>query len=368
MSISSTPLPISTSNETANKEKLIQYTKNDFETILNEGFVYKLKDHVIAIIQQLSEQVGAPEYIKTPQFEKRYVKTEKINYTFTPPPHYKNNGGNNHNQQQRKKYTNYEEVTDEHWENIRNFKATVLAKKEGIDAAIDQVRKHLNKMTKKTYDTLKTKIIDEIKSIINETEQDTPEIIEELNKIGEALFTIASGNSFYSEMYSTLYKELMETFDTGTSSNFMKIIFKNNFEKFRSVFDKFDYCDPIKDYDGFCNNNKTNEKRRALSLFYINLMKLDIIDPEEIIVIIKELQKYILDSINVDGSKNITDELSEILFILITNSSHKLSTYNKETWLSIVSLVKQFSGFKTTQYVSITNKSIFKHLDILDVL
>ena len=46
----------------------------------------------------------------------------------------------------------------------------------------------------------------------------------ELNKIGEALFTIASGNSFYSDMYAKLYKELMELYP------FMTTIFKTNFD------------------------------------------------------------------------------------------------------------------------------------------
>ena len=409
--MATTTLPISNIT-TTHPSPLIQYTKDDFNAILNDGFVYRLDDNIIKIIQTISEQVGAPEYIKTPQFEKRNGKNNDNNESLTNSNYthnyghsthdYKpknnhygknghnnnyNNNNNNNNRHHKQGHNNLKikEITDEDWEAIRKFQATVIAKKEGVDASIDQIRKHLNKMTTKTYNILKNKIIDEIKSITNDTNPDSPEIIEELNKIGDALFNIASGNSFYSEMYATLYKELMESFainDTDNnenttitnknipSSNFMETIFKTNFVKFNSLFDKFDYCDPAKDYDAFCNNNKTNEKRRAISLFYVNLMKLDMISPSNIITIIQGLQQTILDTIQLTDSKNITDELSEILFILITNSSSKIKEVDNDSWNTIINSVKEFSKKKINAELlpSITNKSVFKHMDMIDAI
>ena len=396
--MATTTLPISSVTPTSRSPQLIQYTKHDFDAILNDGFVYGLDADTIKIIQSISDQVGAPEYIKTPQFEKRSERNNNINANDRPSNynqnydnrhnkqqnnHYGKNGYNNHHKQpkyhkQGHNNLKIKEITDEDWEAIRKFQATVIAKKEGVDASIDQIRKHLNKMTTKTYDTLKNKIIDEIKSITNDTNPDSPEIIEELNKIGDALFNIASGNSFYSEMYATLYKELMESFaindadstKSSPSSNFMETIFKTNFVKFNTLFEKFDYCDPVKDYDAFCNNNKTNEKRRAISLFYVNLMKLDMIHSNEIITIIQGLQQTILDTIQLTDSKNITDELSEILFILITNSSSKMKSLNNDSWNTIIDSVKEFSKKKTNPEImpSITNKSIFKHMDMIDAI
>jgi len=408
--MATTTLPISSVTTTSRSPQLIQYTKHDFDAILNDGFVYRLDAETIKIIQTISEQVGAPEYIKTPQFEKRIGRnnddninenTNINNSNSNRPSNYGQNYDNRHNKQQnnhygKNGYNNHhkqhkyhkqghnnlkiKEITDEDWEAIRKFQATVIAKKEGVDASIDQIRKHLNKMTTKTYDTLKNKIIDEIKSITDDTNPDSPEIIEELNKIGDALFNIASGNSFYSEMYATLYKELMESFaindadadnsSSSPSSNFMETIFKTNFVKFNTLFEKFDYCDPVKDYDAFCNNNKTNEKRRAISLFYVNLMKLDMIHSNEIITIIQGLQQTLLDTIKLTDSKNITDELSEILFILITNSSSKMKSLNNDSWNTIIDSVKEFSKKKTNPELmpSITNKSIFKHMDMIDAI
>jgi hypothetical protein len=345
------------------------YTKPDFDRILNEGFSYKLSKDVMDIIQSIADQVGSPEYIKTPQFEKQ---RNNVGNAY--------GGGNAHGNAHGNTYGSSNahgngkkvplklkmmEIADEDWESIRSFQATVLAKKEGVEASIDQIRKHLNKITNKTYDSLREKIITEIKSITTESDISSPEIMVELNKIGDSIFNIASGNSFYSTIYATLYKELMEQFA------FMEVIFKNNFEKFRDLFNKIDYCDPAKDYDTFCLNNKTNEKRRALSLFYVNLMKFAIIKPNDIIRIITDLQIYILASMKNVDCKNIVEELSEVLFILITNSAEKISEQEGEegdAWINIIDVVTEISKMKLNSYPSITNKTIFKHMDMLEAI
>ena len=73
------------------------------------------------------------------------------------------------------------------------------------------------------------------------------------------------------------------------------------------------------DYDKYCAINKDNDKRRAISMFYINLMKLEVIEPKAIIDIISDIQQYCklyVDSTN----KPMVDELSEVIYILVINS------------------------------------------------
>ena len=43
---------------------------NDILNIQEEGFSYKLPDECIGIISRISEEVGAPTYIRTPTFPK----------------------------------------------------------------------------------------------------------------------------------------------------------------------------------------------------------------------------------------------------------------------------------------------------------
>ena len=336
---------------------LVKYTVDDFERIKNNGFSYTLSPETMAIIQALAEQVGAPEYIKTPQFTRVDVKEGTGSGS---------GAGSGYQYNKKRRGPKTQEVNDEDWDAVRNFKNTLLVKKEGVGAVIDQIRKHLNKMTSKTYDNLRDCIIKDIEGLIdgileknaNITTIADEEFVAEMNKIGEALFTIASGNSFYSTMYATLYKELMAKFA------FMQTIFENNFQKFNTLFNDFAYCDPNKDYDKFCQNNKVNEKRRALSLFYVNLMKENLIDTSEIVKIVTLLQTNMRTAILDATNKNIVDEMTEIFYIIIVNGFEKIK--DVEEWSSLEEFINQFATFKTTSYPGITNKAIFKFMDILD--
>ena len=104
--MATTTLPISSVTTTSRSPQLIQYTKHDFDAILNDGFVYRLDAETIKIIQTISEQVGAPEYIKTPQFEKKNGRNyDNINdnnnmntndYNNNKPSNYNQNYGQNY--------------------------------------------------------------------------------------------------------------------------------------------------------------------------------------------------------------------------------------------------------------------------------
>lgn len=330
---------------------IIQYTLKDFKNIMFEGFNHILKHETLKTIQTIADQVGSPEYVRTPQFPKR--DGNKGSYM-----------NNNHNGcGGRRRRQKVQEISDEDWETIRTFQATELAKKEGIDAAIDLIRKHLNKMTDKTYDLLKEHIVDEIKKIIN-NDSEVPvlcdDLLLELNKVGNSIFGIASGNKFYSEMYAKLYKELMEKF------SFMKVIFRTNFDEFSSLFKNIEYCDPNSNYDKFCENNKVNEKRRAISSFYVNLMKHGIISKNDIINIIIELQKDMMRLLDENDQKNIVEELSEVMFIFVTNSITELSEHS--SWDNIVKQIHMLSSMKVKMKPSISSKTIFKCMDMMDML
>jgi len=351
---------------TTTTRPIIIFTRNDYERIKKEGFSYTLPDETLKTIKTISANVGAPEYIKTPHFDKR----QQIHKQYSNNHGHNNN--HNHNIQHR---IPPREISDTEWDALRSFKATTFEKKKGVELSIDKIRKHLNKLTDKTYEKITVQIIAEIESILavkNEIAnaqalsdaqaQDvvsaaTKEMLLELNRIGDALFEIASGNSFYSKMYATLYNELMAKYD------FMQNILSTKLATDISILSDFAYCDPNKDYDQFCRNNKSNEKRRALSLFYVNLMLLKIIPAEKIVEMISGLQTDMLAYIKKENSVNIVEEISELLFILTTNSSARLKLMKPE-WEQIVENISLVSAMKAKSEPSISNKTIFKHMDI----
>ena len=312
----------------------ILYNITDFTSVKNDGFVFNLEQSVLDIIQNISNQVGSPEYIRTPQFSKQ--KYDKRN----------NNNAD--------------------WEDVRNFKATTFEEKTGVKLHIDNIRKHVNKITAKTYDSISVKIIEELTSITESEVSGETEETEETDvsndklyaEIGDSIFTIASTNMFYSHIYARLYKDLMDKF------SFMKEIFDNNFTKCSDVYRTIEYCSPNEDYDRYCEINKANEERRSISMFYINLMKLKVIPVSSIVEIILGVQDY-LHTLYVDeANKAIVDELSEVIFILVTNAHDELSSSND--WVTIHENILNITSLKVSDKEGLTNKSIFKHMDIVD--
>jgi hypothetical protein len=308
------------------------YTRIDYDRIKREGFTFILPPETIQAIKTISSNVGAPEYIKTPHFEKRPHKLR------APP----------------------KEITDTEWDNLRSFKATIMEKKKGVELSIDKIRKHLNKMTDKTYENLKGQIVEELELIMKETNENS-ELTSELSKIGDAMFDIASGNSFYSKMYATLYKELMSKY------SFMQAVFLEKISSEVSIFKDFNYCDPNKDYDAFCKNNKTNEKRRALALFYVNLLLQEIVPQEKIVNMLEDLQTDMLLNIKKEGCANIVEEMSEVIYILAINGAPKLKL-SLDEWSSTISRITHISTLKAKSEPSISNKTIFKHMDMITAL
>ena len=321
-------------------EAVRAYTIADFNRISFNGFEYQLDAATLKIIQDIADQVGAPEYIRTPQFPKKGERVCNM--------HSKN----------RRRYKS-QEITDEDWKVIREFQATEKFKKEGLEAVIDNIRRLLNKISNKTYDKIKDEIVGEIKKITLE-EKSEEDILIEFHKVGDAIFNIASSNGFYSEMYAKLYHYLMSMFP------FMKNIFDKNFEVFGEIFKTIEYCDANKDYDKFCENNKTNEKRRSISLFYVNLMKENIVSHQSILDIIIHVQSYMDSLMNDVENKEVVDELSEVIYILVTNSAENLKQHDE--WDNIVETITHISQMTVKTQKGLSNKTIFKHMDIIDEL
>jgi hypothetical protein len=79
-----------------------------------------------------------------------------------------------------------------------------------------------------------------------------------------------------------------------------------NFPQFISIIDVFIneykngvkeiiYVEPTLDYDKYCNYNKTNDKRKSLSLFMVNLMKNDLISKATLFGLITYLQDLVFE-------------------------------------------------------------------------
>ena len=328
-----------------------QYSITDYEDITNAGFICNLSQETLDIISKLSEQVGAPTYIKTPIFLKKESRTIGDVGGGVGAA---GGGGNGF----KKIKSKPSEITDDDWDAIRAFQTTQKHVSEGIQKNVDNIRGFLNKITDTNEEAMTNDIKAEISQLI---EHDTSH--ENMMKIGYSIFNIASSNSFYSSLYARLFKALMNDYDI------FKKIFEDNFKEFMNLFESIEFVDPKKNYDKFCEYTKTNDKRRAMSLFVVNLMINHIISEDEIIEIIKQLQALISSYLRKPEKSNEVEELTENLFIIVTKSKSYLGKgETKSAWEGIIKNVEFVTILKPKMkdYPSITNKTIFKYMDIFE--
>jgi len=298
----------------------LKYTLNDFETIKFEGFDFIIPDVTLAFISELTKHVGSPSYIKTPIFKKKTIDNPQ-----------------------------------ENWGAVRNtFQATKIEQKQGLELQIDLIRSHLNKISDKNYIDYRNKIIDIFDELVVNNISS-----ENMMRICSSLFEIASNNRFYSKLYADLYSDLINKYDE------MNVIFENSLGSFMCLFDKIEYVDPVVDYDAFCKNNKDNERRRSLSAFFVNLMYNKIISKDKLVSLLVILLTQVYTFIKLENKKNEVDELTENIALLFKKEF--IDTDIQIEGMSLIQSMEHLAKSKSKTYASLSNKSIFKYMDILEL-
>ena len=392
-----------------------RYDLPDYAAFMNMGFHLKLPDDVLKSVSDLADLVGAPTYVKTPVFPVRselgssadsvdsstagggggastgyHIAGSSAN-TFqsrignggggdsfisrqSSSAHGGGGGGGSTITRQR---NTAQQIPNSEWETILAFQKTELQKKEGIELSIDNIRSYLNKLTDKTYTTMLENILKEIAALFTASTDDKSDehnTVAVMNRVASSIFTTASSNSFYSEIYARLFRDLMaEESDDQAQYAVFRVVFEKNLASFMSLFETIEYCDPKKNYDKFCDINKANEKRKAMSLFIVNLMKNGIVEKKHVLAIMRQIQELMYTNMRQEGKTNEVDELAENLYIMVKSSHSVLKTASATNDAEVVELftqrleqITEISKLKIKSKPSITNKTIFKHLDMLD--
>jgi hypothetical protein len=224
---------------------------------------------------------------------------------------------------------------------IEKIKTTVIAKKE---SSVSEILKILNKISEKNYDKLKDDLCVHVKSVDNE---------EDMNKITLVIFTIASSNLFYSKLFSKLYKELIDI-----NRSFYDM-FQVNYQKYFIELQSFDYT-TTQDYDAFCAYTKKIEHMDSTLMFFINLMKTNICNIENITDLCLLLQDKLLQDKEFEKIEQNEQILHCIYIILKECIDYLLFHENMET---IVCKVKEIK-----LHPKLSPKMKFKCMDIDDII
>ena len=238
--------------------------------------------------------------------------------------------------------------------------------------SFSKVRCLLNKLSDSNYDSILGSILKEVNIMVSES--NITNILEsgecggskeskektELDKLAELIFELASTNAFYSKIYANLFTFLLEKFE------FLKPIFHSTLENYKNSFIEIRNADPNVDYNLFCEINKENGKRKALSAFLVNLTLNKLINIEEIINLIILFLNKIHSLVNTPDSVNIVNELVENISIL-SNKDLLDKSEDKESVNKIYKDYSYFSVCKSKDFASLPSKSIFKFMDLNDI-
>ena len=273
---------------TSSKQYSLDYIKN---IIFNDDSImsFKLPQDVIDIINNIANEVGSPQYVKTPIFTK--VVTSKPEFTRKK----KKNNKNNENSEDWKQMLDKSKVTNN----------------EDTNTDINSIRGILNKLTDANYEKYSSKIKDVFRNL-----DDT----EYAEKISDVFFDIISSNNFYSHIYAKMYSELLNDITINTVIiEQIKDTLINKINLFVLSFDNIGLVDSSEDYNAFCELNKENERRKSLAKFIMNLSSFNVIENIIITDIVKTLVVKISELILMENNRHIVDELIENIHILYSS-------------------------------------------------
>jgi len=325
-----------TTSQTTSQTNCV-YTLQQFATITQNGFNYSIPPETLDLISKLSMQVGSPTYIKTPVFQKKTQHEVPI----------------------RKKQTAHPIREEEDWTSIRTpFQVTKIEKKEGIDGLINKIQLQLNKISDKNK-VESTKNITDLLDDLMETGASE----EDVCKVGNAFFNIASANRFYSKLYADLYTSIIEKHQV------LKDVFQLSFDSFSSLFQKIECGDSDKNYGEYCDFVKVNETRRALCLFFVNLSKNGILDKGLLLQTLCTLMTQMYEQMQTVDKKNEINELSEIVAIIYSDELVKSATDDHMLFgMTIKQLIVAIANSPPKKFDSLTSKAKFKFMDISDAM
>lgn len=311
-------------------EVMIQYTIQEFDSIKDDGFSIELPKNTMDIINKIAEQVGSQGYIKTPFFKKNKKKSKQ----HIDPNILENMTFKNYNK------TDEDEVIT-------------------IEQLASQLKSDLNKITPVTYDKLYGSICDNLKKIIEMTEENDEE---PFINVCNYIFEYATSNKLGVELYAKMYVSLMEIYPI------LKVMFDMKYSNYITMFNKIEQKDSsINDYNYFCKISQINQKRRVFSLFIIELYKkYKIVELDSIINIIISLQSDLIYSINWNNESSKCEEISENIYLFISKICSDLIKH--KSWKAIEDNINTIKNSSVKDVMSMTNKIKFKHMDMLDAI
>lgn len=291
------------------------YTIDKIKEIKNNGFDFTLPNSAKELIMNLSKLVGSPDYIKTPIFKKKRQQQQNMGPD---------------------------------WEMLKKFKPTEKVERTDNEKIIQTIKTSMNKITDKNYDAMLEAILSDMGKL---------EGTEEMTIVQDAIFNTASSNRFYSKVYAKLYCCFIEKYP------YFRERIDTELASYLSKYTTIQNVNPDEDYELFCEVNKENERRKALTEFFVNLMFEGVVENTSLVDSFYKLYDVLMSLINNVDQKHSVVEISENMFILMNTGK----TGFTESWSEMREKVKVISNMSVKKNPGLSNKSLFKFMDIMDI-
>ncbi len=292
-----------------------QYTLTDFNACIDRGFQYNLPNEIIENIIQLKEQLTNASDQRRPTSQRPPFG----NRTFSQRPP----------QKQQPSPT-------------KQIVVQLKQEKEGLEKDSSEIRITLNKISPANYQKLLIKIV----QIIRTYEQDQLA----MNQLVKQIYTIASTNAFLAEICAKLYTDLIDEFEVFGE------FLANQVDSA-----DFSYVEPLT--DAF-EQNKVWDQEKAQIKFYGHLVLLDMISPEKMVKIIKDMLSLVGDHVESREKEPWLVEIAEKVSIALAVAQEPLK--GLADWDDLYDLIAGYGEMEVSPGFS--RCVLFKFKEMLDRL
>jgi len=158
------------------------------------------------------------------------------------------------------------------------------------------------------------------------------------------IFDVCSKNKFFSDIQSKVLIKLCENAD------FKQYVFER-LQKMNTLFDDIQYSE-----DDYINNKKLDD-RESMVCLYTNLYIHNFITKESIEIFARYLLTKIEDFMNAESKKCEIEELLNMVYLILSMTSINIDK----------NIIEKISKSTNKTFSSVTNKSIFKCMDIMEL-
>jgi len=297
--------------------KTLSYSLLSIDQINNNGFTLELPQEAVDMVNKISDIVGATNYVKTPVFHKKAKR--KGNIIEEPPV------------------------------------PRPVVEKTKVEELKATIQISLNKMTEKTYATFETQILEAVSELKTELNNDE----KFMTDVTLWVFDLATANRFASKEYVNILIKLQENYSE------IKSVLDDTISKFLTCFDNIQSINPDEDYEKFCLLKAEGEKRKALSLFLVNLFKSDLFELTELEEILVKLIDELYINYKKDDCKATCEDIADNMHVLINPVVSELKKGNSHNL--IINKITNVKDLDKSENPSFSNKTKFRLMDILDL-